>query len=167
MNVYSLLENKLRELPRIRESIAKMEYLKLYEQYANVINNLLFLKTKKEFVDFINEQEEIEEESFLLALAYKKDLCCSFGMYEENIGIILQKYVWENSQIRVEFDEMNGNIDLLVDAINKVNISIESFLKKYIVLLDDTYCEGCFYIFYVTADESLEEWESIKIERLL
>ena len=85
-------------------------------------------------------------------------------MYEENIGTILQQYVQTNSQINVEFDEMNENIDLLVDSINKVNTSIECSLKRYIILLDDTYCEGCFYIFCVTPNESFEDWESIQIE---
>ena len=42
MNVYSLLENKLVELPMIRECINRNMYEKLYEQYANVINDLLF-----------------------------------------------------------------------------------------------------------------------------
>lgn len=167
MNVYSLLENKLVELPMIRECINRNMYEKLYEKYANVINDLLFLETKREFVDFINEQKELKEEPFLLALAYKKGLCCSFGMYEENIGIILQQYVQANSQINVEFDEVNENIDLLVDSIDKVNASIECSLKRYIILLDETYCEGCFYIFCVTAEESLKDWESIQIERLL
>ena len=167
MNVYSLLENKLVELPMIRKCINRNMYEKLYEQYANVINDLLFLETKREFMNFISEQKELKEESFLLALAYKKGLCCSFGMYEENIGIILQQYLQTNSQICVEFDEMKWNIDLLVDYINKVNASVECSLKRYIILLDDTYCEGCIYIFCVTDDESLEDWESIQIERLL
>lgn len=167
MNVYSLLENKLGELPTVREYIVKNEYEKLYEQYADVINYLLFLETEKEFIDFINEEKEMKEESFLLALAFKKGLCCSFGMYEENIGIILQQYVQANSKISVEFDDMNENIDTLVDSINKLNASIESSFKKYIILLDDTYCEGCFYIFCVSTDESMEDWESVEIERLL
>ncbi len=51
-------------------------------------------------------------------------------MYEENIGTILQQYVQTNSQINVEFDEMNENIDLLIDSINKINTSIECSLKK-------------------------------------
>lgn len=165
MNIYSILENRLEELPVVTEHISKNDYEKLYNKYSDVVEYLLFLETREEFFDFLNEQKEIKEESFLLALAYKKKLCCSFGIYEENIGLILQEYIQENSHICVEFNGLDDNIDLLVDSINKVNV--EDPLHKYIILLDDTYSEGCFYIFCVSTDESEEEWDSIYIKRLL
>ena len=167
MNVYSLLENRLEELTTIEKMIRNNEYEKLYETYKDVLNVLLFIESREEFFDFITEQEELEQESFLLALASSRKICSCIGMYEDNVEEILQQYFQICGQSDYDLAELNENMDLLVETINKINQSTEGSKNKYMVLLDDTYCEGCFYIFYVTNDESSEDWDDKMIQRVL
>ena len=109
MNVYSLLKKRMSRLSEVKELILKKQYTQLYEQYSDVIAYLLFIEDKEDFLDFIDEQDEISEESFLLAFAYKNKICCSFGLYEENIGLILKQY-FRDSEISIECDDLSENI---------------------------------------------------------
>lgn len=170
MNVYSLLKHKGVDLNELHDYFCKKKYYELYNDYTNVINNLLLITSKDEFDDFIEEleeAEEIEEEAFLLALAFEKGLCCSFGMYEENVGSILQQFLSSNNEITIDYEKLNENSELLVDCIKEVNNICKSRQEKYIILFDGTYYEGCYYIFEIPESEDDGVWESELIERIL
>lgn len=162
MDIYSLLENRLDELDKIRELFTNKEYEKLYKQYTEVINDLLYLQSEEEFYDFINNQTELVEEPFLLALSYKNNLCCGFGCYEDNIGCKLQEYIKITSNISVDVYDEIDQMMIVIDNINSINKT-----SKYIVIIDDTYSEGSYYIYHIPSNESNDEWESKYTRRLL
>lgn len=105
MNIFTLLEGKLDEMAFVQSLIENNDYISIYEKYSDVLKEFLFVESFDEFNDFIEEQSDFVAESFLLALASKRNVCCSIGMYESDVPELLQQYLQNTSQIT-----MNNNI---------------------------------------------------------
>ena len=162
MNVFELLQGQGLEISRIQQLFEVQDFDTLYEEYADVISELLFLEDKEEFEDFIAEEGLLEMESFLFAYAGCRKVCLSVGMYEANVAGLLQNYTKIVSDV-----ELSDDVEELTENIKKLNAAIYTTGKKYIVFFDDTYCEGCYYVFAVEAKLEDDNWEGQLVERLI
>ncbi len=167
MDIFTLLEGKLDEMASVQSLIENNDYISIYKKYGDVIKEFLFVESFDEFNDFIEEQSDLVAESFLLALASKRNVCCSIGMYESSVPELLQQYLQNTSQITINNSISNDTHNFLVTTLSEINQLICNDNKKYMLLFDDTYCEGVFYIFYISERGYREEWTDKKIERLV
>lgn len=167
MDIFTLLEGKLDEMVSVQSLIENNDYISIYEKYGDVLKEFLFVESFDEFNDFIEEQSDLVAESFLLALASKKNVCCSIGMYESNVPELLQQYLQNTSQITMNNNICKDTHNFLVTTLSEINQLICSCDKKYILLFDDTYCEGVYYVFYISERGYMEDWTDKQIERLV
>ena len=159
--ISNLLQTKDHDVSKIQKLFEMQDFDALYDEYADVIEQLLFLEEKEEFEDFISEEGQLEMEPFLFAYAACKKSCLSIGMYEEKVVELLRDFT------KIGFDvELNNDAEKLVENIIHINEFLSNTGRKYIVFLDETYCEGCYYVFEVdvTYDET---WEGKLVERML
>lgn len=159
--IHKLLQDKELDISNIQYLIKQKDFDALYDEYADVIEQLLFLQDKEEFEDFINEEGQVELEPFLFAYAACKKACLSIGMYEENVAELLRNFTEVGSDV-----ELGNDAEELVENITHINEFLSNTGRKYIVFLDETYCEGCYYVFEVdgTYDET---WDGQLVERIL
>ncbi|MBR4084939.1 MAG: hypothetical protein IKK33_11735 [Lachnospiraceae bacterium] len=167
MDIFTLLEGKLDEIASVQSLLENNDYVSIYEKYDDVLKELLFVESLDEFNDFLEEQGDLETEAFLLALASKRNICCSIGMYESNVPELLLQYLQNTSQITINTNVCNDVYEFLVTTLSEMNQLNCKGDKRYMLLLDATYCEGVFYIFYVSGMEGLEEWSDTHIERIV
>ncbi|MGN6710503.1 hypothetical protein [Anaerocolumna jejuensis] len=167
MNLYNLLESKNLDISNIVKAFKGKKFDIIYNQYKDVVDELLFISSTDEFNDFINEQGELKEEPFLLEFAYRKGVCCNIGMYDENANKILSGYINKYSDIDVNLHYSYDDINHLKGDIISINELIKNTNKKYLALLDDTYCEGCYYIFIIDEEIDDKQWESQVITRII
>lgn len=169
MNIYNLLESKNLDIGDFVKAFKEQKFDTIYNQYKEVVDEVLFISSMDEFNDFVNN-EEVEEEPFLLAFAYQKGVCCNIGMYDENANKILSDYVNECSHVNVDLSDHSHSYDeikFLKKDIMNINQLIQNTNKKYIVLLDDVYCEGSYYIFMIDEESDDNQWKSQVIERII
>lgn len=159
--INKLLQAKGLDVSNILNIFAKQDFDTLYDEYADVIAQLLFLQDKEEFEDFISEEGEVAFEPFLFAYAACRKVCLSIGMYEENVAELLRDFTEVGSDV-----ELGNDVEELVENITHINEFLSNTGRKYIVFLDETYCEGCYYVFAVdvTYDET---WDGQLVERIL
>ncbi|GLB29819.1 hypothetical protein LAD12857_17420 [Lacrimispora amygdalina] len=167
MNLYNLLESKNLDISNIVKTFKEKNFNYIYNQYKEAVDELLFISNTNEFDDFINEQGELKEEPFLLEFAYKKGVCCNIGMYDENANDILSDYINRHSNINVNLHYSYDEINHLKGDIININELIKNTNKRYLVLLDDTYCEGSYYIFIIDEKFDDKQWESHAIARII
>ena len=164
MNIFALLENKGLNTADVKGLLEEENYEALYDQCADVIKELLFLTDKEEFQDFLEEEGALEPEPFWFAYASHRKVCCSIGMYEENAADILAEYTKLKADVKLCKNYENAE-DLVAD-IEKINTTVSDTGKLYIAFMDDTYCEGCYYIFAVDAEMVNERWDGECVERI-
>lgn len=162
MNVFELLQGQGLELSKIQQLFEEQDFDALYEEYADVISELLFLESKEEFEDFINEEGNLEIEPFLFAYASSINICLSIGMYEENVAELIRNYTNIGMDV-----ELSDDVEAMTENIAKINKTINNSGKKYITFFDDTYCEGCYYIFKVEIGNADDNWDGEMVERLI
>ncbi len=162
MNVFELLQGQGLEISKLQQLFEAQDFDTLYEENADVIFELLFLEKKEEFDDFINEEGNLELEPFLFAYASSKNVCLSVGMYEENVAELIRNYTKIDSDV-----ELSDNVEELPEDIEKINKGIKNAGKRYIVFFDDTYCEGCYYIFEVEVGNADDSWNGQMVNRII
>ena len=121
MNTYTLLEKKLDEMAFIQSLFINNDYIGIYEKYSDVLERFLFVESIDEFDDFIEEQGEIQPETFLLELASNKNLCCSIGMYENNTPDLVIDYLNSTSQIKITKYECDDVYEFLMSTLCEIN----------------------------------------------
>lgn len=161
MKVDKLLQVKGLDISNIQNLFARQDFDALYDEYADVIEQLLFLQDKEEFEDFISEEGEVEFEPFVFAYAACQKACLSIGMYEENVAELLRDFTEVGSDV-----ELSNDAEELVENITHINELLSNTGTKYIVFLDETYCEGCYYVFSIDATCD-EKWDGQLVERIL
>lgn len=161
MNICGLLQLKGFETSNIQKLFEIQDFDTLYDEYSDVIKQLLFLESKAEFEDFINEEGQVEMEPFLFAYATCQKACLGIGMYEENIIELLQNFAKVGSDV-----ELSDDMEKLVENMVRLNECLSNTGKKYIVFMDETYCEGCYYVFLIEAADE-DKWDGALVERIL
>lgn len=165
MDIFSLLERQNLQIKTIIDLINRKQFSLLYNEYREVIEQLLFITSREEFDDFIEEQESLEIKPFLLAYASNEKACCAIGMYEKNADIALKQYANVDEKIVLCNDYEDPNC--LIEDIKKINSVLANTGKKCIAFFDDTYCEGSYYIFKIDSESDNEIYTDQQIERLI
>ena len=138
IDLFTVIECRGIDVSDVRESFESGNTIGLYDRYQDVIQYLLFIDTEEDYADFLG-QSKLNEESFLLALAYLKGLCNAFSANEVDETTIVERY-------------------------NGTNANSE---RKYVVLDDYHYDDGSFYVFEVSQEEYDDEWCLNTVNRIV
>ena len=76
------------DVKNIQELLSKEEHRAIYDQYAPMLQDMLFVQTSEEWLDFIQQEGTLEEKPLRLYLSAWQGLCLLLGCYE---GEVTQK----------------------------------------------------------------------------
>ena len=102
------------DMKKIRELASKEEYKAVYDQYAPVFQNMLFVQSLEEWMDFIRQEGALEEEPLKLYLSAWRGECLLLGCYE---GEATQKVLdYLKGRIPDELlERLNGLAPVVID----------------------------------------------------
>ena len=162
MDVNALLADVLDDYEKLNASFADNDVL--YRTYKDVIANLLFIDNRDDFIDFIAEQGSIEFKSFLLACAEEQEKCLAFGTFE----IIEYDNINDFFGISInQISDQANDIDEMLCRLKQYNDNTRDTEHRLIVLLDEAYGDGTYYIFDVDLDIYAEQWTDASVRRIL
>ena len=153
-----MLRTVLDDFEEIENLFINHDYEMLYVKYCQVIESLLFVTSEDEFADFINENNHIELDSFLLELAAQRELCFGFSVNDEISSIV--DYI--KSESGFVFDNEADSILEILDMANKRDEHM-----KYIAFFDDRYSEGMYYVFHIKKNVDFEICEGATVKQLV
>jgi hypothetical protein len=140
---------------RIQELLSKGEYQAIFDQYAPVLQDMLFVQSLEEWLDFIRQEGALEEEPLKLYLSAWRGECLLLGCYE---GEATQKVLdYLKGRIPDELlERLNGLAPVVID-IDELNGTLEKQIAPYREILDpigwilhigfeDVYCAGAYFL---------------------
>ena len=71
-----------KDVKAIQELLSKKEYQAVYGQYAPMLQDMLFVQSCEEWLDFIQQEGALEEEPLRLYLSAWRGSCLLLGCYE-------------------------------------------------------------------------------------
>lgn len=88
MTIYELANNILSKEDRreLHRSIFLLNNNseEFYKKYSNLIQNIIFVTSQNEFMDFLNENI-LNKNIFILEFLSSKNYCIRIGRYEKNV----------------------------------------------------------------------------------
>lgn len=143
------------EIQTIKLLFASGQYLKLYESQAHIINEILSIRTEKEFQDFLNDEGYFDEQVFWLHYGSCHGESLFVGAYDEDLADKVWCYL-DSKLPESLFEMIEGCLDLLyVDADDEDNLTdIIDFCNKYLegtsyslnLVFEDTYYDGAYFL---------------------
>lgn len=154
----AFIENEFQDMQIL---MAEKAYGEVYRRYSVVLEDLLFVTSEAEWLDFLEHNEELEERPLRLHLAAQAGICLEVGGYEGDVTDKLLNLLREDLPEKL-FDRLNCppvNVD-----IDELKGELEPQLKPYQdqlnphgchlkVFFDNTYCAGVYFIFLQTPQE--------------
>ena len=143
------------DVRKIQELLAKEDHQAIYSQYAPVLQEMLFVQSQEEWLDFIRQEGALEEEPLKLYLSAWRGESLLLGCYE---GEATQK-VLDYLKGRIPDDlleRLNGLAPVVID-IDELNGRLEKQIAPYREILDpigfilhigfeDIYCDGAYFL---------------------
>ena len=143
------------DVKNIQELLSKKEYQAVYNQYASVLQDMLFVQTSEEWLDFIQQEGTLEEEPLRLYLSAWRGLCLLLGCYEGEAtrkvldwlkdripGELLEK-LSGLAPIVIDVDELGGTLEKQIapyqDALTQAGFSFH-------IDFEDIYCAGAYFL---------------------
>ena len=136
-----------KDVKAIQELLSKKEYQAVYDQYAPMLQDMLFVQSFEEWLDFIQQEGALEEEPLRLYLSAWRGSCLLLGCYEGEATPKVVRQLLEKLSglppIAIDVDELDGTLekqlapyqDLLTQAGFSFHIDFE-----------DTYCAGAYFL---------------------
>ena len=143
------------DMKKIRELVSKEEYKAVYDQYAPVFQNMLFVQSLEEWLDFIQQEGTLEQEPLGLYLSAWRGECLLLGGYE---GEATQKILdCLKGKIPGELLEKLSGLPPVVIDIYELNGTLEKQIVPYQAVLEsagfalhidfeDIYCAGAYFL---------------------
>ena len=140
---------------RIQELLSKGEYQAIFDQYAPVLQDMLFVQSLEEWLDFIRQEGALEEEPLKLYLSAWRGECLLLGCYEGEAtrkvldwlkdripGELLEK-LSGLAPIVIDVDELGGTLEKQIapyqDALTQAGFSVH-------IGFEDIYCAGAYFL---------------------
>ena len=103
------------DVKNIQELLSKEEHRAIYDQYAPMLQDMLFVQTSEEWLDFIQQEGTLEEKPLRLYLSAWQGLCLLLGCYE---GEVTQKVLgWLKGRIPDELlEKLSGLPPIVIDV---------------------------------------------------
>ncbi len=143
------------DVKKIQELLSKEEYQAVYDQYAPVLRDMLFVESPEEWLDFIRQEGTLEEEPLRLYLLARRGACLLLGCYE---GEATQKVLdYLKSRIPEALLESLAGLAPIVIDIDELGGTLEKQLAPYQEILtragyafhidfEDIYCAGAYFL---------------------
>ena len=143
------------DVKKIQELLSKEEYQAVYDQYAPVLRDMLFVESPEEWLDFIRQKRVLEEEPLRLYLLAQRGACLLLGCYE---GEATQKVLdYLKSRIPEALLESLAGLAPIVIDIDELGGTLEKQLAPYQEILtragyafhidfEDIYCAGAYFL---------------------
>lgn len=139
----------------IKALFASGQYLKLYDSQAHIINEILSIRTEKEFHDFLNDEGYLDEQVFWLHYGSWHGESLFVGAYDEDIADKVWCYLDSKlpeslfemleeclDQLYVDADDENN----LEDIIDPCNEYLEGTGYSIALVFEDTYYGGAYFL---------------------
>ena len=143
------------DVKNIQELLSKEEYQAVYDQYAPMLQDMLFVQSLEEWLDFIRQEGALEEKPLRLYLSAWRGLCLLLGCYEGEAspkvlgwlkGRIPEELLEKLSglaPIVVDVDEPGGTLEKQIapyqDALTQAGFSFH-------IDFEDIYCAGAYFL---------------------
>ena len=136
--------------------LAEENYPEIYRRYASVLEDMLFIRTEAEWLEFIGQRgPELEEHPLRLHLAGRAKCCLEIGCYEGDVTEKLAEFLradlpekvfakLERPAVNVDIDEQRGELE---PQLKPYQDQLEPWGCKLKVFFDDTYCAGVYFVF--------------------
>jgi len=143
------------DVKNIQELLSKEEYRAVYDQYAPMLQDMLFVQTSEEWLDFIQQEGTLEEKPLRLYLSAWRGLCLLLGCYE---GEATRKVLdWLKDRIPEELLEKLSGLAPIVIDIDELGGTLEKQIAPYQDVLtqagfsvhidfEDIYCAGAYFL---------------------
>ena len=143
------------DVKNIQELLSKEEHRAVYDQYAPMLQDMLFVQTSEEWLDFIQQEGTLEEKPLRLYLSAWQGLCLLLGCYE---GEATQKVLgWLKGRIPDELLEKLSGLPPIVIDVDELNGALEKQIAPYQEILaptgysfhidfEDIYCAGAYFL---------------------
>ena len=143
------------DVKNIQELLSKEEHRAVYDQYAPMLQDMLFVQTSEEWLDFIQQEGTLEEKPLRLYLSAWQGLCLLLGCYE---GEVTQKVLgWLKGRIPDELLEKLSGLPPIVIDVDEMNGTLENQIAPYQKILsqggvplhiefEDIYCAGAYFL---------------------
>ena len=143
------------DVKNIQKLLSQGKYQAVYGQYAPVLQDMLFVQSFEEWLDFIQQEGALEEEPLRLYLSAWRGSCLLLGCYE---GEASQKVLgWLKGRIpEALLEKLSGLPPIAID-VDELDGTLEKQLAPYQDLLtqagfsfhidfEDTYCAGAYFL---------------------
>ena len=143
------------DVKNIQELLSRKEYQAVYDQYASVLQDMLFVQSSEEWLDFIQREGTLEEEPLRLYLSAWRGLCLLLGCYE---GEATRKVLdWLKDRIPGELLEKLSGLAPIVIDVDELGGTLEKQIAPYQEALtqagfsvhidfEDIYCAGAYFL---------------------
>ncbi len=143
------------DVEKIQTLLAQKDYQSVYDQYAPVLRDMLFVQSMEEWLDFIRQEGGLEEEPLGLYVSAWRGECLLLGCYEGEatekvLGYLKDKLpaeLWEKlgalAPIIIDTDELNGTMEKQIAPYQEV---LESAGFSVQIDFEDIYCAGAYFL---------------------
>lgn len=139
--------------------MGQSEFLEVYRRYGPVLEDMLFVSSEEEWLDFVEQQgPELDEHALRLHLAAWQDCCIELGCYEgdvtEKLLAFLEQELPDKIFTKLECPKVCLDLDEpgqdLTAQLKPYRDQLNPWGCKLITFTDDTYCDGVDFIFLET-----------------
>ena len=139
----------------IQALFSQGEYQAVYHQYAAVLQEMLFVQSIEEWLDYVDQGGQLEEGPLELYLSAWRGLCLLLGCYE---GEATRKVLdWLKDRIPEELLEKLSGLAPIVIDIDELGGTLEKQIAPYQDVLtqagfsvhidfEDIYCAGAYFL---------------------
>lgn len=143
------------DVKNIQDLLSKEDYQAVYDQYAPMLQNMLFVQSVEEWLDFIQQEGGLEEEPLALYLSAWRGECLLLGCYQGDATQTVLDYF--KDKIPEELRKKLSNLPPIVIDIDELNGTLEKQLAPYQEALEpagvvfriefeDIYCSGAYFL---------------------
>lgn len=143
------------DMKRIQELLSKGEYQAVYDQYAPMLQDMLFVQSLEEWLDFIQQEGALEEEPLGLYLSAWRGECLLLGGYQGDVtqavldclkgkipGELLEK-LSGLPPVVIDIDELNGTLEKQIAPYQEV-LELAGFALH--IDFEDIYSAGAYFL---------------------
>ena len=139
----------------IQALLSQRSYQAVYDQYTPVLQDMLFVRSPEEWLDFIQQEGTLEEEPLRLYLSAWRGECLLLGGYQGDVTQAVLDCL--KGKIPGELLERLSGLPPVVIDIDELNSTLEKQLAPYQEVLEpagfafhiefeDIYCAGAYFL---------------------
>ncbi|MDR0524533.1 MAG: hypothetical protein LBG90_01505 [Spirochaetaceae bacterium] len=150
-----------------------------YNNYSNILETLFFVHSYEAFMDFIEENETVKANIFILGFLAKKNKCIEIGGYECELERRIKQFIAEKNtnELNNNINQLHENVytdydgeDNFREYISKLNGILIHYKLKIVIFFNDLYCVCAYNLFLLDisfVDHIINEWQDDDIQIII